>query len=95
MWEVCKPSIARDFSATAYFFGRKIHREIDVPVGLIHSSWGGTPAEAWTRGKFLEKVDGFRSVTEKIEKSLPRINAYDQGEKQKVQLPGEIYPINH
>jgi len=84
MWEVCKSSIARDFSATAYFFGRKIHRELEVPVGLIHSSWGGTPAEAWTRGKFLEKVDGFQSITEKIEKSLPRNNACEEWvEKQK------------
>ena len=36
------------FSAAAYFFGRDLHKELNVPVGLIHTSWGGTPAEFWT-----------------------------------------------
>jgi sialate O-acetylesterase len=38
----------------AYFFGRYLHKELNVPVGLIHTSWGGTPAEAWTRREVLE-----------------------------------------
>jgi sialate O-acetylesterase len=47
-WTVCTPTTAAQFSAVAYFFGRELHRTLRVPVGLIHSSWGGTPAEAWT-----------------------------------------------
>ena len=47
-WVVCSPKTVGAFSATAYFFGRKLHQELDVPVGLINSSWGGTPIEAWT-----------------------------------------------
>jgi sialate O-acetylesterase len=47
-WKVCSPDSVAAFSATAYFFGRKLHRELDVPVGLINSSWGGTPVQAWT-----------------------------------------------
>ncbi len=47
-WQVCSPGSALDFSAAGYFFGRKLHQELNVPVGLIHSSWGGTAAEAWT-----------------------------------------------
>ena len=47
-WVVCSPSTVAGFSATAYFFGRKLHRELKVPVGLINSSVGGTPVEAWT-----------------------------------------------
>ena len=49
-WEVCTPdTIASEhFSACAYFFGRKIQQETNVPVGLIHSSWGGTRIEPWT-----------------------------------------------
>jgi len=46
-WEECRPSTAYLFSAAAYFFGREIHRELNVPVGLIHVSWGGTNAETW------------------------------------------------
>jgi sialate O-acetylesterase len=49
-WEVCNPATiaSEHFSAVAYFFGRKIQQEINVPVGLIHSSWGGTRIEPWT-----------------------------------------------
>jgi len=46
-WEVCRPSTVGDFSAAGYFFGRKIMSEVDVPVGLINASWGGTTIEAW------------------------------------------------
>ncbi len=47
-WHVCSPQTVGGFSATAYYFGRKLHKELGVPVGLINSSVGGTPIEAWT-----------------------------------------------
>ena len=47
-WQACNPQTMKDFSAVAYFFARKIFEETGTPVGLINSSWGGTPAEAWT-----------------------------------------------
>jgi sialate O-acetylesterase len=46
-WTECTPETAADFSAVAYFFGRKIAKDEHVAVGLIDSTWGGTPAEAW------------------------------------------------
>ena len=46
-WIVCSPETAGRFSAVAYFFGRELHQNLGVPVGLIHSSWGGTPIETW------------------------------------------------
>ncbi|MGC2635607.1 MAG: sialate O-acetylesterase [Acidobacteriaceae bacterium] len=46
-WTLCTPDTARKFSAVAYFFGREIAAKEDVPVGLIDSSWGGTPADSW------------------------------------------------
>lgn len=46
-WQVCSPETAKRFSAVAYFFGRKIMREENVPIGLIDSTWGGTPAHSW------------------------------------------------
>jgi sialate O-acetylesterase len=52
-WAVCDPETVGNFSGTAYFFGRAIHNKLKVPVGLIHSSWGGTPAQAWTPEKTL------------------------------------------
>lgn len=47
-WARCEPGVARSFSAAAYFMGRDIMRDLDVPVGLIHTAYGGTPIEAWT-----------------------------------------------
>ncbi len=47
-WEVCSPETVARFSATAYFFGRDLHQTLKVPVGLINSSWGGTPIQSWT-----------------------------------------------
>ena len=53
-WSECSPEMVPNFTAVGYFFGRHLHKELDVPVGLIHTSWGGTPAEAWTRREMLE-----------------------------------------
>jgi sialate O-acetylesterase len=58
-WMECSPETIPGFSATAYFFGRDIHRSLGVPVGLIHSSWGGTVAEAWTSANSLRDFPGF------------------------------------
>ena len=46
-WSVCSPDTVGSFSATLFFFGRELHRELKVPVGLINSSVGGTPIESW------------------------------------------------
>jgi len=46
-WTLCTPETAKDFSAVAYFFGREIQQKEHVPIGLIDSTWGGTPVEAW------------------------------------------------
>ena len=47
-WDVCASNTVGSFTATGYFFGRKLHKDLKVPVGLINSSWGGTCIEAWT-----------------------------------------------
>jgi sialate O-acetylesterase len=47
-WTVCSPETIAGFSAVAYYFGRNLEEKLDVPIGLIESNWGGTPAEAWT-----------------------------------------------
>ena len=58
-WQVCSPETVPGFSAVAYFFGRHLHSELDVPVGLINSSWGGTIIEAWTdRASMAAVFDG-------------------------------------
>lgn len=47
-WKVCNSSNAQQFSAVAYYFSRKIHKDQHVPIGIIQSTWGGTPIESWT-----------------------------------------------
>jgi len=53
-WARCSPETVNEFSAVAYHFGRMLHGELDVPIGLIHTSWGGTPVEAWTSRDALQ-----------------------------------------
>ncbi len=52
-WLVCSPESVREFSAVLYFFGRQAHQDQNVPMGLIHSSWGGTPIASWISGPSL------------------------------------------
>jgi sialate O-acetylesterase len=47
MWTICTPETAAKFSAVAYFYGREIAAKENVPIGLIDSTWGGTPADSW------------------------------------------------
>ncbi len=54
-WMVCSPESVGEFSAVAYFFGREIHENLNVPIGLIRSAWGGTPVEAWSPMESLKK----------------------------------------
>ena len=54
------------FSATAYFFGRHLHQQLNVPVGLIHTSWGGTICEAWTSAGTLKKLPDFAPAVEQV-----------------------------
>lgn len=52
-WVVCSPESIGDFSAVLYYFGRQLHQDLKVPMGLIHSSWGGTPIASWISGPGL------------------------------------------
>lgn len=55
-WEVCSPATVGDFSAVAYFFARKLYQELNVPIGIINSSWGGTDIETWTSPESFSKL---------------------------------------
>lgn len=77
-WSECTPETALKFSAVAYFFGRELHQTLKVPVGLIHTSWGGTPAEAWTSHEALNTTDDLKeyfTVWDKFAADLPKAQA--------------------
>jgi sialate O-acetylesterase len=63
-WSVCSPETAADYSATAYFFGKELYRKLGVPVGLITSSWGGTPAQAWTSKEFVKNFPAYAGIVD-------------------------------
>ncbi|HWA27476.1 MAG TPA: sialate O-acetylesterase [Lacunisphaera sp.] len=70
-WVVCTPQTAPDFSAVGFFFARALSaaRARGTPIGLIHSSWGGTPAESWT------SREGLRQVPE-LQDTVARLDAF-------------------
>lgn len=61
-WSLCTPETAATFSAAAYFFGVDLHEREKVPIGLVDTSWGGTPAEAWTSLGALSADAGLMQV---------------------------------
>lgn len=64
-WSECSPETIGNFSAVAYFFGREIQKELNVPVGLINTSWGGTAIEPWTPIVGFESVESLKPIAEK------------------------------
>jgi sialate O-acetylesterase len=61
-WFPCEPEHIKNFSAVAYFFGRELHRNLKVPIGLIGTNYGGTPMEAWTSREALESRPAFSAA---------------------------------
>jgi sialate O-acetylesterase len=61
-WEVCSPATVSSFSAVGYYFARQLHQTLKQPVGMIHSSWGGTPAELWVPKPILARDPDFKPI---------------------------------
>ena len=64
-WKVCSPKTAPRFSAVGYYYGRALHKELKVPIGLINSSWGGTRIEPWTPPAGFELVPALDDFQQK------------------------------
>jgi sialate O-acetylesterase len=69
-WSECSPETIGDFSAVAYFFGKEVQAKTGYPIGLINSSWGGTPAESWTRKDVLERDPELQPILARYEQGL-------------------------
>ena len=65
-WEVCSPETVDGFSGVAYFFARQLQQELDVPIGLINSSWGGTRVEPWTPPVGFSQVEELSDIHQQI-----------------------------
>jgi sialate O-acetylesterase len=69
-WVEAGPKTVDDFSAVGYFFGRDLQKNLNIPVGLIHTSWGGTRAEAWTSKAALDGNDLFKKEHVNLDKKI-------------------------
>ncbi|GAB3553839.1 sialate O-acetylesterase [Spirosoma fluminis] len=65
-WTVCSPATASGYTAVGYFFARQLQQELNVPIGLINTSWGGTHSETWTSRKALSQNTDLRAVVDKL-----------------------------
>ncbi|MFA6187374.1 MAG: sialate O-acetylesterase [Phycisphaerae bacterium] len=76
-WVECSPKTVGSFSAVAYFFGRELYKELNQPVGLINSSWGGTIAETWMSAGSLHANPDFASI---LQRHKDLIKIYPNGQ---------------
>lgn len=67
-WQECSPQTVPNFSALCYFFGLRLWQELEVPVGLIDDSWGGTPTQSWIQAQALGRVVGYQEQVEMLKK---------------------------
>lgn len=66
-WSVCSPETMKNFSSVAYFFGRKLNEDLSIPIGLINTSWGGTPVETWLEKTLVEEDAELKKAAERLE----------------------------
>src|SRR6185436_15903267 len=69
-WEPASPQTAGGFTAVGYFFARDVFQKLGVPVGIVHSSWGGTPVESWMSPAALASDARFKIVTERWQQNI-------------------------
>jgi sialate O-acetylesterase len=75
-WQVCSPATAGGFTACGYFMARKIQQELNVPVGLINSSWGGTRVEPWTPPVGFQRVAALQDIYQSVIGRTPGTASY-------------------
>lgn len=88
-WDPCSPETVSHFSAVGYFFGKTLHEALEIPIGLIHDSWGGSACEAWVPRPLLENDAQYKPLMDRwveIEKA-----GTDQGRLKGNARPGNLY----
>ncbi|MCI0707175.1 MAG: glycosyl hydrolase family 2 [Ignavibacteriae bacterium] len=74
-WQESSPETSPNFSATAYFFARTLYETLKVPIGLIHSSWGGTPVHSWIDAPHLARMSQFKQT-------VSNLSTFAEGQKE-------------
>ena len=104
VWKVSSPETARSFSAVGWFFGRRLQKELDVPVGLICSAVGGTPTEAWIPSEAMESNPGLKGLVAGNWLDNERLGQFCRMRGQQnllaaiqsgLTIPGDLFGPNH
>ena len=66
-WQICSPDTVGGFSAVGYYFGRALSKELDVPIGLVGTNWGGTRIEPWTPPVGFKQVENLKDYVAELE----------------------------
>lgn len=74
-WSIAGPSTLGDFTGVGYYFARKLNAELNIPIGLINSSWGGSPVEAWIPG---EEIKNFPEVVKRDAETAAAAKVYPE-----------------
>ena len=83
-WQACSPQTVNGFSAVGYYFGRRLQKDLDVPIGLVGSNWGGTRIEPWCSPESFSEVDELNDIADTVAK-------YNKDTKLNHQQPSAIF----
>ncbi|MFL5742271.1 MAG: sialate O-acetylesterase [Flavisolibacter sp.] len=78
VWKLCTPATVDTFSAVAYFFARAINKATGYPVGIINATWGGTPAESWTKKDVLQNDSDLQVILTRYQKQVEEFPAANE-----------------
>jgi len=92
-WQICSPQTIGDFSAVAYFFARELHKHLNIPIGIINSSVGGTPAEAWLSMRTLRSLPELKPLLELWDKYDEEMEKWNK-EREKAKAEGKPEPTH-
>ncbi len=90
-WERCSPETVREFSATAYYFGRDLLMNLAVPIGLLESAWGGTRIEPWVPPCGFERIDSLSEIRRQLDGIHPNLGTDPSKIREERQTPTVIY----
>lgn len=101
-WTLCDPGTVDSYSAVAFFFAKKLHDELRIPIGVIRSAWGGKPVETFTSRKALNSMPATKTLVEKVmtldarydhqkayQRYEKRLKAWEVKQAQRQKLPKE------
>jgi sialate O-acetylesterase len=92
-WLEANSEHIKNFSSTAYFFARDLHETLNIPIGIIHSSWGGSPCEGWTSEQKLNELGLFEDDLKTMNNNIPKVAIDKWFEKfNSIDIPKQKYP---